>query len=137
MFNTGSRAQLAHRVAWYLEYGRWPVPCGLHKCDNTRGVRVTHLFEGTRAENQTDMAKKGRSPHGDAHYFRRHPESVPRGDKNGQAKLTEAQALEALRRKRSGELHRVIAADLGVSRSHVSAIGTRDWRHLLVQDGQQ
>lgn len=51
----------SHRVAFFLEHGRWPAN-GLHGCDNPRCVRVApgHVFEGTKADNTADMLAKGR-----------------------------------------------------------------------------
>jgi hypothetical protein len=50
----------AHRVAWFLTYGRWPTPYALHHCDNPPCVNVRHLFEGTTQDNTADMMQKGR-----------------------------------------------------------------------------
>lgn len=50
----------AHRYAFYLAHGRWPMPMGLHKCDNRPCVRQDHLFEGTLQDNYRDMVSKGR-----------------------------------------------------------------------------
>jgi hypothetical protein len=55
------RTEQAHRVAWYLDHERWPNPCCLHMCDNKGCVRITHLFEGTDADNVRDMCRKRRS----------------------------------------------------------------------------
>ena len=55
--------ELAHRVAWLLETGKWPKPHALHKCDNTLCVRFSHLFEGTQQDNSDDRGAKGRNNH--------------------------------------------------------------------------
>lgn len=55
------KLRLVHRLAWEEEFG--PIPdgiCVLHKCDNPPCFNVEHLFLGTVAENQKDMANKGR-----------------------------------------------------------------------------
>lgn len=61
--NGRHRTAKAHRVAFFLEFGRWPDPCGLHGCDTPACVRVGpgHVFEGTVADNTADMIAKGRS----------------------------------------------------------------------------
>ena len=73
--------ELVHRVAFKLVHGRWPEPCGLHRCDNPPCVKViadehgpSHIFEGSRADNNMDMTTKGR--HGmtkKTHCKRGHP----------------------------------------------------------------
>ena len=52
----------AHRMAWETAHG--PIPsdvCVLHKCDIPECVNTNHLFLGTKADNNSDMAKKGRA----------------------------------------------------------------------------
>lgn len=86
-FGIGTKVKYAHRVSWELENG--PIPNGLwvlHRCDNPRCIRPSHLFLGTAAENNADMRAKGRvnsNPwvaRGDENGMRKHPERVLRGD---------------------------------------------------------
>ncbi len=61
--HANGRKQYAHRLAWELASGR-QIPAGLcvlHKCDNPRCVRPSHLFLGTKADNAHDAMAKGRA----------------------------------------------------------------------------
>ena len=58
--NIEGRPVVAHRVAWYLEYGEWPPQWVLHRCDVRACVRIDHLFEGNAQANAADMVAKGR-----------------------------------------------------------------------------
>lgn len=72
----------AHRVAYELTYG--PIPegmCVLHRCDNPPCCNPEHLFLGTIADNNADMHRKGRHPHG----------GPKPGEENFRAKLTNDQ----------------------------------------------
>lgn len=109
--------QLAHRAAWVLTFG--PVPDGMdvcHRCDNPPCCNPSHLFLGSRGENNADRHVKGRS--NSAH-----------GEQNGNAKLT-PDAIAAIREARARGVHLIdLAAEHGVSISTVHAVATRiTWR---------
>jgi hypothetical protein len=91
-----------------------------HSCDNPPCVNPAHLSVGTKADNSADMVARGRSP---------------RGSRSGASKLTESQVVEIRARCAAGQLHRVVAADYGVSRVTITNIATgKTWRHVTGED---
>lgn len=109
----------AHRVAWFLQYGKWPQPCALHSCDVSGCVRVSHLFEGSQADNMKDMASKKRSRNQD-----------PKGSRNGRAVVNEA-AVAAIRSDFTAGLSRAELAEKYAQPSYrINQIIRREtWRH--------
>lgn len=106
----------AHRLSYELHKG--PIPLGLyvlHTCDNRRCVNPGHLWLGTHADNQADMAAKRRSPHGEQHHNTR---------------LTAAQVLDMRQRLANGERPKELAKVFGVHAVTVRAIGRgQQWRY--------
>ena len=113
----------AHRVAFFLVHGRWPTPCALHRCDTPACVDVTHIFEGTNADNSADAVAKGRARGGSGkrHWSHLYPEMRLRGERNHRAKLTEAQVIQI--RSMPGT-RREVAAIFGVSSSTIKKVRT-------------
>lgn len=111
--------QVAHRVAYEFVKGHPGDLCVCHHCDNPPCVRPSHLFLGTREDNNRDAAQKGRKPKGEEHHF---------------SDLSRSQAEEIKKRLLSGESSRKeIAAEYGISTDHAYCIKTgRRWSHLEV-----
>lgn len=103
----------AHRVAFYLEHGRWPVPQGLHGCDNPlccNAENPEHVHEGTPALNMQEKYERGRAVH-------------PAGEQSVHAALSDSQAAELRARyERGGVSRRALAAEYGVSQITVSRV---------------
>lgn len=113
----GQQFLRAHRWSW-AHHNNKRVPPGAHichTCDNPRCVNPEHLFLGDPLANMRDKVAKGRL-------------RVADGEKNGHAKLTEAQARAILADPRP---HAAIAADYGVKSSTVGSIKQRvSWQHI-------
>jgi predicted XRE-type DNA-binding protein len=111
------KVHMAHKVAYTLHYG--PIPDGLvicHRCDNRGCVNPAHLFIGTYADNSADMVSKGRQA---------------RGERNANAKLTEAVVREMRQLYASGMKQDALAARFNISQMTVSdVIRRRTWRHI-------
>ncbi len=117
----GGKTLSAHRVSFMLEHGS--IPEGmfvLHKCDNRKCVKPTHLYAGTQRQNNQDRARANRSD--------------PReGVLSPLAKLTESQVIEIRRLSEIGisqnEIIRTLS--LNVRRQQVGMIVQRKrWKHI-------
>lgn len=101
------RTWLAHRVVYLLTHGSLSDDVFVcHRCDNPSCVNPSHLFIGTQQDNMDDMVSKGR-------------QRFLSGESHVNSKLTQAD-VENIRS--DTRLHRVIAAQYGVSRGLVSHI---------------
>ena len=111
----------AHRVAYKIAYSVDPGHMYVcHKCDNPRCVNPRHLFLGTALDNNRDKMAKGRDRYADQS-----------GSKNGNSKLNEAAAEQAIKMLATGMTNVAIAKELGVGHSLISRIRVgRSWQNL-------
>lgn len=119
----------AHRVAYELAFDRAPGDlCVCHTCDNPSCVRPSHLFLGTSQENTADRHAKGRSATGPK--LRR--ERIARGERQGQAKLTDGDVRTIRRERAAGVTQKELQARFGVSQGTISHIDSgKSWRHVI------
>jgi hypothetical protein len=100
-----------HIVAYELHYG--PIPeglCVLHTCDTRLCVRPDHLFLGTKADNNADMAIKER----------------------GTSRLTAEQVKQIRTRyAQGGVTMKELGKEYGVNRSTVGYIIRREHRSYV------
>jgi hypothetical protein len=105
---------MVHRIAY--ERYRGPIPSGLfvcHTCDVRCCVNPDHLFLGTKAENNADRHRKGRTL---------------RGADNGKTKLSPEQVLAI---RASTDTERALGHKYGVAHCTVGSIRRRTtWTHL-------
>jgi DNA-directed RNA polymerase specialized sigma24 family protein len=103
------RMRRAHRVAYELTHGK--IPAGLvvrHKCDVRACCNPAHLELGTMADNSRDMVERGRS-------------GV--GERNANARLTDAESAEIVHRYMQGGVsYTDLAAEFGVSFSRIGQL---------------
>ena len=108
---------LVHRFMWEEIYGKIPANmCVCHKCDNPLCVNPSHLFLGTIADNQQDMASKGRST---------------QGEKHPKAKLTNNDITDIRQLLSKGIYQKDVALFYNISQPAISLINTgRHWPHI-------
>lgn len=117
------KVERSHRVSWIIHFG--PILDDMficHKCDNRLCVRPDHLFQGTCADNNHDMQRKGR-------YDRL---KRPKGERHGMVKLTDTDILD-IRAKydRSKPILKVLAQEYNVSLQNIHRIVKRKiWKHI-------
>ncbi len=118
----------AHRAAYEAFIG--PIPDGMvvcHRCDVPRCINPSHLFLGSQADNIMDMVSKKRHSNG---RISKHP-NMPKGERMGQAKLTDAIVADIRRRARSGEGFRALSREFGVDHAIISlAARGITWSHV-------
>ena len=120
-FKIDGKQRRAHRFSWVLAFGE--IEGGLfvlHRCDNRRCVRPSHLFLGTHQDNMDDMVRKGRAT------------GCPsKGEAASNAKLNESQVLEIRALKKAGEIYPSIRKKFGIAHHTAWAIVNRKtWTHI-------
>lgn len=99
----------AHRLMYSYIYGIDPKELYvLHKCDNPRCVKPSHLFLGTQGDNIRDMISKNRRD--------------IKGERGSAAKITNLQALLIRADKRTCN---DIAEEYGVTKGTIAKIKRR------------
>jgi len=108
-----------HRVAFAIMNGDAELQV-CHHCNNPPCCNPKHLYAGTQVDNIQQCIAEGRFTRGDNC-----------GEKQGHAKLTEADVREIRRLREGGWLQREIAEEYGIYQSTVSKICLgRNWKHI-------
>ena len=130
-FQVGRKETKAHRLA--LVASGFEIPEGMfscHKCDNPPCCNPNHLFIGSPADNQRDMANKGRSCIGEKNPSKTRPELF-RGERNHGHKLTEKIVSQLRENPPIGANMNSEALKYSVSASVLrGAILGDTWKHL-------
>lgn len=97
-------------------------------------VRLSRIEHRRLHALQTDFAHahSEKLPRGNRHWARTHPESVLRGEQNGNSKLTEIRVIGVMARWLQGASQHRIAREFGVCQSSVHYIvAGKKWKHLF------
>lgn len=96
-----------------------PRPSGkevAHWDGDPENARLANLRYATPVENDSDKIRHG---------------TRPQGERNGHAILTPGDIIQIRYRVSLGEMNKIVAADYGVSASHICMIvKRRTWRHI-------
>ncbi len=105
-----SKNYRAHRIAYWLTSGENPKElCVLHKCDNRKCCKPSHLFLGTIQDNNRDRDSKGHTAKGESHGM----------VKLGQTQVDEIRELSEIHNMTSSES---LAKRFNVSQSQINRI---------------
>ncbi len=109
--------RMIHQLVMLAFVGERPLGQVIRHLDgNGDNNRLENLRYGTRAENEADKVRHGRSN---------------RGERNGQAKLTESQVREIRLLRETGMTHQRIADQFGMERKTIGdAINRVNWAHV-------
>jgi hypothetical protein len=122
----------AHRFSWELHNG--PVPAGkcvLHRCDNPPCVRPDHLFIGSKAENNSDMRRKGRAVAGGTKTSVQACK-YERGERHHSAKLSQSTVMAIRADRALGLSYSKLTTKYGITQGHVFRIANRQaWKHVV------
>ena len=128
----GKRRWYAHRLSWTWTNGA--IPEGvfvLHKCDNPRCVRPSHLYLGDKKQNALD--RKNRSRHWkdrNPSAFKAHQVKISshKGERNHAHKLTLEDVITI---RASKDTNLQLAEAFGVHSCTIWRVRTgRKWAHL-------
>jgi hypothetical protein len=113
-----NRPRLAHRLAFFLIYDRWPTLQLCHHCDNPPCCNPRHVFEGTAKDNADDRGMKGRN-------------NPPRGVGHPQTHLTEEDVREIRRLCAAGMPQAKVGLLFGIAQANAGRIARREsWKHI-------
>jgi hypothetical protein len=104
----------AHRYSWEIHNGDIPEGlCVLHHCDNPSCVNPSHLWLGTKAQNNEDMRRKDRAVKGGT-YSR----NYVRGLAHHNCRLTDQDVVKVHELRAQGLSYSKIARECGITISH-------------------
>jgi hypothetical protein len=113
----------AHRVSWFLRYGKIPTGLICHTCPNKDCTNPLHLFVGDPKDNSRDMVEKN---------------IQLKGSKNGASKLNEKQVEEIKKLLSKGNTCREIAESYNVHLTTIAKIrDNKTWSHIPYPDSTQ
>ena len=111
------RKEAAHRIAFYLATGTWPLLFVLHSCDTPACVNPRHLREGTNQDNTNDKIARGR---------------VARGSDLPHTKLTNETVIQIREMHATGNFTQAsLGRQFDVAPSIISRVVNRKrWQHV-------
>jgi hypothetical protein len=120
----------AHRFSYQIHYGKIKHGlCVLHTCDVPACVNPSHLWTGTKADNNRDMVTKGRHVPGGTYCGEGR---YKRGENHHGAKMT-PELVRSLRKDRQGGMSFAkLGNKYGINQSSAFKIATGEhWHHVI------